>query len=601
MTGPYAHIPAIWTPLLGAIFVAAVGLCVWQRRDMPAVAPFLACSLFASLMALTIAAGAAAVTMAAKITWYKWQFLFSVLAVTSGTCFSLEYAYPGRWLTRRNLALLAIPPLVLSLLIVTNDARLAWLAFEIGPYDSVMPSWAVPGAILMAYAVGLVLINVTVFAWLFIRSPQHRWPVAIMVCGQILGRSAYLAGLARLPTPGMLDPVVLAILAPWSAYAIALFGFRIFDPLPAARQAVLQQMHAGVVVFDAAWRIICLNPAAEAIFGVRESVVRGKTWQQLSSAGEPLPDLPGAAVREGNAGGMQVDEAGTAAGAAADQLEMTFGEGLCAAGVHARYYAPSLSELRDFRGPLLGHLLMLRDVTEQHSAQARLLEQQNALATLRERERLARELHDNLGQVFAFVSTQGQTVRRLLARGKIAAADEYVARLVEVARDADTDIRESILGLRVGLAGEGLAPALASYLQQYEARCGIHTELAVADGFGDGALDLRARVQLLRIVQEALSNTRKHAHATSVRVALVMEGGCARVTIQDDGTGFEPPRFDRSGASAADAGSESAGHIGLRVMCERAEEIGGTLEVQSPTGAGTTVTVSVPLEGQGLK
>jgi signal transduction histidine kinase len=86
---------------------------------------------------------------------------------------------------------------------------------------------------------------------------------------------------------------------------------------------------------------------------------------------------------------------------------------------------------------------------------------------LQEREQLARELHDTLGQVFAFVNTQGQTVRRLLSRGDVATADELVARLVEVAREADVDIRESILGLRETLSERGLFPALARYLEQY--------------------------------------------------------------------------------------------------------------------------------------
>jgi len=109
-------------------------------------------------------------------------------------------------------------------------------------------------------------------------------------------------------------------------------------------------------------------------------------------------------------------------------------------------------------------MLLLHDVTEQKQAEAQIVNQQRALAMLHERERLARELHDSLGQTFAFVNTQGQAIRRLLSRGDIATADEYVLRLVEVAREADMDIRESILGLRVAISGQGFFPVLSNIL-----------------------------------------------------------------------------------------------------------------------------------------
>src|SRR5690606_27416248 len=111
---------------------------------------------------------------------------------------------------------------------------------------------------------------------------------------------------------------------PWTAYAIALFGFRILDPLPAARQAVLEQMQTGVAVFGADWRVLSLNPAAETVLGVRAGPARGKTWQQLQSLEQSLPVLP------------HFDTSGASA---QDELpDMTFGTGAA-----ARQYAPALS------------------------------------------------------------------------------------------------------------------------------------------------------------------------------------------------------------------------------------------------------------------
>ncbi len=94
-----------------------------------------------------------------------------------------------------------------------------------------------------------------------------------------------------------------------------------------------------------------------------------------------------------------------------------------------------------------------------------------------------------------------------------------------------------------------------------------------------------AEIQLYRIVQEALTNARKHAAACCIRVMLACADGHARITVQDDGRGFEPDELPGS-----------AGGFGLRFMRERAEQVGGRVEILSQPGAGTQVVVKVPLE-----
>jgi PAS domain S-box-containing protein len=343
-------------------------------------------------------------------------------------------------------------------------------------------------------------------------------------------------------------------------FAIALFGFRLFDPIPLARQMAIEQLHDGLLVLDPQGRVASLNPAAQAILGLTKK----------SSLGQPIQDLlPACAELAGN---LQ---------AARDrQTEIRLGTG-----PEARYYMLETSALKDWRGLEVGYLLLLRDVTRQKQAQAQLVEQQRALVMLQERGQLARELHDSLGQAFAFISTQGQTIRRLLSRGDVATADEYIGRLVEVAHAADVDIRESILGLRETLPEHGLFPALRQYLAQYEKNTAIHTELIKPAAFEEECFDSPVEVQLLRILQEALTNVRKHAGARNVEVKFEAEPGWVNVTVKDDGQGFDPvTRMDGSG-----------GHIGLRVMHERATAVGGSLSVHSEDGQGTQVLVRVPL------
>jgi signal transduction histidine kinase len=315
-----------------------------------------------------------------------------------------------------------------------------------------------------------------------------------------------------------------------------------------------------MLVLDPRGRVASLNPAAQAILGLTEK----------RSLGQPVQDLlPNCAEW---AGSLQVAEPG--------QSEIHLGTG-----PETHHYMLETSALKDWRGLEVGHMLLLHDVTRLKQAQAQIIEQQRVLAMLQEREQLARELHDSLGQSFAFVSTQGQAIHRLLGRGDVSTADEYVARLVEVAREADVDIRESILGLRSLHLEHGLFQALTQYLARYEKNTLIHTKLIRPVSLQDGCLDAQVEVQLVRILQEALTNIRKHAKARHVEIKFEAGQDCVTVTVRDDGQGFDP----------AEHMDESGEHIGLRVMNERAKGIGGSISLQSMPGQGTQLQVQVPL------
>ncbi|MBI3734029.1 MAG: ATP-binding protein [Chloroflexi bacterium] len=178
-------------------------------------------------------------------------------------------------------------------------------------------------------------------------------------------------------------------------------------------------------------------------------------------------------------------------------------------------------------------------------------------------------------------------MRELLARGQTEMADTFLKRLVEVAQDAHADVREYILSLQTNVSHEQpFIPTLRAYLQRFSQYSGIRTELRVGDGLDRADFDPSVEAQLMRIVQEALTNVRKHANARQASVSLALKAGAAQVEIADDGKGFDTSQL-------ADDGR----HFGQRIMRERAQEIGATLEVQSAEGQGTRVTVSVPRPG----
>ena len=109
----------------------------------------------------------------------------------------------------------------------------------------------------------------------------------------------------------------------------------------------------------------------------------------------------------------------------------------------ARQCRLNLTTLRGRDGEVIGRLILMHDVTEQVRAQSRILEQQGVVATLKERERLARELHDGIGQTLGYVGVQTQTALKWLRDGKHEKAGCLLGRLVEVAKDAHADVRES--------------------------------------------------------------------------------------------------------------------------------------------------------------
>jgi hypothetical protein len=192
MAEAYAYTPEVWPPLTAAVLVAAIALYSWRRRDVPAALPLAACALLASLSLLGNALAALAAAPATILFWHRFQAAGQLPGLTAGTCFALEYAFPGRWLTRRNLALLAIAPFLLLLLIVVDGGQVVWRRLEIAADGSILRDFTHIGFLVLAYALGLVLLNAAALFWLFAHSPQHRWPVALILSGQIANRLLYL-------------------------------------------------------------------------------------------------------------------------------------------------------------------------------------------------------------------------------------------------------------------------------------------------------------------------------------------------------------------------------------------------------------------------
>ena len=561
MVWPYQYTPYVWPMLASAAFLGALGIYAWRHRTTPGATPFGLLMLFVVLWALGAAAEAASADFPTRVFWYKVQAVMKLPTAICSLYFAVDYAGLNAWLGRRNQALLAAPLVGAALAMVP-------ISFVDGLDSLMVDGYVWQGMIrgelrplgLAVSMLGMVLmlLATVVFLALFVRSPLHRRPVALILVGHVAPRLVYpleaVYGVVALP----FDVTLLAFDFTCLMYAIALFRFRLFDVVPVARASVIERMADAMVVLDAGNRVADLNAAAQQLLGGRRSRMLGRDAALALAAAPGLAEL--------------------ARGPDSAEAEVSIDEGPA-----QRFYQVSSSPLVDRHGFRLGRLLVLHDITQLKQAREQLLRQERALAALRERERLARELHDGLGQVLGYVSLQADAARKLLDDGKTAVAAAQLGRLAGVARDAHADIREFILALRAAPAEQrAFFPALSRYLEGFAQNYGIRVELSPAEGLGEAALGPEGQAQLFRIVQEALSNARKHGGARAVQVAFATQDNLARVVIQDDGEGFDP--------GTADSG------LGLRFMRERAAELGGRVEIQSAAGAGTRVVVELPLE-----
>jgi signal transduction histidine kinase len=217
------------------------------------------------------------------------------------------------------------------------------------------------------------------------------------------------------------------------------------------------------------------------------------------------------------------------------------------------------------------------EIAERIQVEEALRQSEREKATVDERNRLARELHDSVAQSMYGVTLLAEVASQLLASGRADQVAGHLGELKETARDSLAEMRLLIYELRPPvLEEEGLASALQARLEAVESRAGLQTELHLD---GEPTLNPQVEEALFRIAQEALNNTLKHAHARRLVVALGQTGQTVVLEVADDGAGFDPAAARRSGG------------LGLHGMEERAAEIGARLEIESAAGSGTRVRV----------
>lgn len=333
-------------------------------------------------------------------------------------------------------------------------------------------------------------------------------------------------------------------------------------------RAIVDHSPLAIILFDTTGVILLWNAAAERLYG----------WTAEEVLGSMLPTVPDEQIAEKEAYQARVNRGEVITYA---QVERQRKDGATV------YIALSVAPLKDAAGRVYAQMSITADITALKQAQADLLHREQALTVLQERERIARDLHDGLGQMLGYLNVQVQATQTMLANGLTLAAQANLQQMAQVAQDTHANLRNHILGLRTPLpTQEGVFQALNTLLMQFGQASGIEATLRVPEDVAASPFLPAVEEQILRIIQEALANVRKHAAAQQVEVAFTFAHEQVQIVIADDGVGFDPEQVATSYAGEP--------HFGLAIMRERAEQIGGRLEVRSAPGKGAQIRLFAP-------
>jgi two-component system, NarL family, sensor kinase len=226
---------------------------------------------------------------------------------------------------------------------------------------------------------------------------------------------------------------------------------------------------------------------------------------------------------------------------------------------------------------------------------ARLFRRSAQIGAMEERGRLAREIHDTLGQSLAAITLHMETADALLEAGAGREAIwASVRKALELSRSSLQEARRSVLDLRAAaLEGRSLAEAVKELLEAFQKRNQI--EVIYREVGANHPLPVRLAVAAYRVAQEGLTNVERHAGAQHVWLELTVTPSSLRLLIEDDGRGFDPDAIPKDQYDQSQFG---LGHYGLIGINERVRLLAGRLDLMSSPDAGTRLEVTLPLEDQ---
>lgn len=563
----FQYIPYIWPLIVSSAITLYLGIyALLKRKSAKGAISFIFSMFLVTIWSLGNALEMAAIDLDTKLFWANIQYFAYCYSPITLLALCMEFTGYDEWTKPKKFWRLLVIPTIIIILVWTNDLHGMIRQGIYMDYSGSFPVVAKRyGPMFFVHAFYSHLVNI--IAWVLItkavviKNTVYRKQAFGLFLGLsliVIPNILYISGISPVKrfdiTPTFFGPA--GLIMTWG-----IFRYKMFDLIPLARATVIETMEAGVLVYDLQNRIMDINPAFSEILGLKAGKLSAKKVEEACSK---IPELAKACIdRNITNTEFSINDDG-----------------------YAKNYEAMFSPLSDNKGNIIGRLAVIYDITEKKQSQKELLKQQWEIAVTAERERMVKDMHDNLSQVLGFINLQAQGIRQELLNAGVEAASGKLDRLVDVTQDAHNEIREYIHNARSEVFREkDFITALHKEITKFENRTGIHVKLEIPDGFTGEKLEPITRLNIFNIIKEALNNVGKHAEVDNARVCFSIEAKVLCVIIEDYGKGFD-----------SSICKEPDKHYGLKIMRERAAEIGAQLDIQSSSEEGSRIILHLPLK-----
>jgi PAS domain S-box-containing protein len=552
--------------VISGLISLSLGIYTFLRRRNTKGANFFILNMFVvTLWSIPNALEMVAIDLPAKLFWANVQYFAYCYSPVTLLALCMEFTGFDKWVKGKKILWLAILPTII-LLLVWTDGLHGLIRYEIqldtsGEFPVIVKKYGYGFYVHAIYSHTLNLIAVILLIRaIFFNNLLYRRQAIPLLTGIgliMIPNLLYITGISSLRYD--ITPIFFGfggLIMLWG-----IFRYRMFDLVPVARATVIETMDAGIMVLDIQNRILDMNPAFRKLLRIDGSMIFSRSIKELCSL---VPELVEVLM----------------------DRSITHTEFMVETKENIKIYEIIISPLYDKKDTYIGRLAVTYDITEQKQARQELFKQQWKMAVIEERERMARDMHDNLGQVLGFINFQAQAIQQTLQKEGIDIVTPKLDQLLGATQTAHAEIREYISSVRTSVSVEkDFITSLKNCIKDFENQAGIQVEQNITFELNEGELKPIIWINILNIIREAMNNIRKHANAKRVRLTLTSKDNQLYTVIEDDGNGFDLIQNNMIKTK-----------FGLDIMRERATEIGGKIVIESVVGKGCRITLNLSIE-----
>lgn len=564
MFTPYL-IPLMASCLL-SLGLSAYGFLHWKMRDARELT---LCSLLSALWAGANTLEIAGAALSTKLFWANIQYLAFSFVPLACLAMVLRFSGKDRFLKAKWVLPFLVLPLLTSILVWLDPlAGLVRHSFSLdssGDFPVIAKAFGPWYWVHCAYSYAMMGSAILILiGMLREKGSLYRRQTAVFLFGLGIIFTVNISYVLKLGPIKRFDPSPIVLSLSAAIFWLGIFRYRMFEILPIARNTVFERIANGILVIDKDWLLLDCNEAAKRIFNLGGQTCVGKNLRDL------LPEIY--ATIEAN---KPLHEGSF----------LTFQNELRVAnGGTENFYSLSASRLLDPRYSE-AMVLVVTDINEFRKAHIQMLKQSELLAAAAEKEKLAWELHDNLGQTINFAILQSDAALREMERENHESASSHISRLRMTLTASRTDLMDFVQGTRDAKYADISFPSLLEKeANLFSLNCDIPVSIKISQEMRMFPFSVRQKTNLLRATKEALNNIAKHASASRAIIVLEAFSGEIHLSIEDDGIGFD---------GTVKKTSKGAG---LDIMEERAISLGGRRMIESTRDGGTRLTLSFPLD-----